>query len=99
MDVILGPMFWLIDTVITLVIWLLIAAAVYSWLVILNIINTRSRVVFLIGDFLARATEPMLRPIRRILPHLGGLDLSPLVLILLLLFLRQIIGNLRLATL
>lgn len=99
MDVILGPMFWLIDTVITLVIWLLIAAAVYSWLVILNIINTRSRVVFLIGDFLSRATEPMLRPIRRILPNLGGLDLSPLVLILLLLFLRQIIGNLRLATL
>ncbi len=99
MDVILGPMFWLIDTVITLIIWLLIAAAVYSWLVILNVINTRSRVVFLIGDFLARATEPMLRPIRRILPHLGGLDLSPLVLILLLLFLRQIIGNLRLTML
>lgn len=95
MDVILGPLFWLIGTVITLAIWALIAAAVFSWLVILNVINTRNRAVYLIGDALNRTTEPVLRPIRRILPHLGGIDLSPLVLILLLLFARQIIDNLR----
>jgi YggT family protein len=99
MDVLLGPLFWLIDTVITLIIWLLIAAAIFSWLVVLNVINTRSRAVFLIGDFLTRTTEPLLRPIRRWLPNLGGIDLSPLVLILLLLFLQQVMGNLRHAAL
>jgi YggT family protein len=99
MDVLLGPLFWLIDTVITLIIWLLIAAAIFSWLVVLNVVNTRSRAVFLIGDFLTRTTEPLLRPIRRWLPNLGGIDLSPLVLILLLLFLQQVMGNLRHAAL
>jgi YggT family protein len=99
MTVILGPLFWLLDTVITLAIWLLIAAAVFSWLIVFNIINTRNRAVFMIGDFLQRTTEPVLRPIRRILPSLGGVDLSPLVLILLLLFTQQVIGNLRLTLL
>lgn len=94
MDVLLGPLLWLIDTVITLAIWLLIAAAVFSWLIVLNVVNMRNRAVYLIGDFLMRTTEPLLRPIRRFLPRLGGIDLSPLVLILLLLFARQVLGNL-----
>ena len=97
MDVVVGPLFWLLDTVIGLYIWVLIASAVLSWLVAFNVINTRNRFVYLIGDFLHRVTEPALRPIRRVLPNLGGVDLSPLVLILLLLFVRQVLARLYVA--
>jgi YggT family protein len=80
----------LLDTVITIYIWLLIAQAVLSWLVAFGIVNRYNRFVTLIGDFLWRVTEPLLRPIRRILPDLGGIDISPVVLILLLWFLRDL---------
>jgi len=99
MDVVLGPLFWLADTVITIYIWLLIASAILSWLVAFDVVNTRNRVVYVIGDFLNRVTEPALRPIRRVLPTLGGVDLSPLVLILLLLFVQQVLARLYLAAL
>lgn len=82
---------WLIDTVIQLYIWILIASAVLSWLVAFNVVNTRNRFVYLVGDFLYRITEPALRPIRRLLPSLGGVDVSPVVLILLLIFIRDFI--------
>ncbi len=94
MDVIIGPLFWLLNTVITLYIWLLVAAAVLSWLVAFNVINTHNRFVYMVGDFLYRITEPVLRPIRRVLPAMGGIDLSPMVLILLLLFLQQVLARL-----
>lgn len=94
MDVIIGPLFWLLNTVITLYIWLLVAAAVLSWLVAFNVINTHNRFVYMVGDFLYRITEPALRPIRRVLPTMGGIDLSPMVLILLLLFLQQVLARL-----
>lgn len=81
----------LIDTVIGIYIWILIASAVLSWLVAFNVINTRNRAVYLIGDFLYRITEPALRPIRRFLPQIGGMDLSPVVLILLLIFVRNLL--------
>jgi YggT family protein len=87
----MNPFLWLIDTVITLYIWILIAAAVLSWLIAFNVVNTRNQVVASIGDFLYRITEPALRPIRSILPNLGGIDISPVVLILGLLFLRNLI--------
>ncbi len=80
--------FWLIDTVLELMIWLLIIAAVFSVLLAFNVLDTRNRFVWTVGDFLHRATEPLLAPVRRVLPNLGGIDLSPLVLILLLQFLR-----------
>lgn len=86
----------LISTVVTLYIWALILSAVLSWLVAFNVINTRNRFVFTVGDFLHRVTEPALRPIRRYLPNLGGIDLSPIVLILLLIFVRDfVVGALR----
>ena len=91
MDVILGPLIWLISTVIDLYIWVIIAGVILSWLVAFNVINTRNRFVYLVGDFIQRLTEPALRPIRNILPNLGGIDLSPLVLILLLIFTKQIL--------
>ncbi|HWA42923.1 MAG TPA: YggT family protein [Hypericibacter adhaerens] len=81
----------LISLVITLYIWVLIASAIMSWLVAFNVLNTRNRFVYQVGDMLYRLTEPALRPIRRVLPNLGGIDLSPVVLILLLVFLRSLL--------
>ena len=80
----------LVNTLITIFIWLLIAQAVLSWLVAFGIVNRYNRVVATIGDFLWRVTEPLLRPIRRVLPDLGGIDISPVILILLLWFLRNL---------
>jgi len=84
-------LFNLIDTVISLYIWALIISAILSWLVAFNVINTSNRFVYLVGDFLYRITEPALRPIRNVLPNLGGIDISPVILILLLVFLRNFI--------
>ena len=87
----MNPFLWLVDTLISLYIWILIAAAVLSWLIAFNVVNTRNPIVHSIGDFLYRITEPALRPIRNILPNLGGLDISPVILIIGLLFLKQLI--------
>lgn len=81
------PLIALVHTVIWIYIYLLIGQAVLSWLVAFGIVNRHNRVVAMAGDFLWRITEPLLRPIRRILPDLGGIDISPVVLILLLVFL------------
>jgi YggT family protein len=81
----------LIDTVLYLYTWVLIIWVVMSWLIAFNVINTRNRAVYMIGDFLNRLTEPALRPIRRVIPNFAGIDLSPLVLILLLYFLRNLL--------
>lgn len=74
-----------------LYVWILIASAILSWLIAFNVVNTRNRFVYTLGDILNRLTEPALRPIRRVLPNLSGLDLSPLVLILLLYFARNLL--------
>ena len=74
--------------------WLIIAAAILSWLVAFNVVNTRNPIVDRIGDFLYRVTEPALRPIRNILPNLGGIDVSPIILILGLFFLRNLLFEL-----
>ncbi|HTV89701.1 MAG TPA: YggT family protein [Stellaceae bacterium] len=86
-----NPFFWLVDTLITIFIWLLIAQAVLSWLLAFGVVNRYNRGVAVIGDFLFRVTEPALRPIRNFLPNLGGIDISPVVLILLLMFLERFI--------
>ena len=77
--------------VLDIYIWLLIAAAVLSWLVAFNVVNTRNQVVAMVGDFLYRITEPVLRPIRNFLPNLGGIDVSPVVLILIIILIKDII--------
>lgn len=87
----MNPLLWLIDTIITLYIWLLIGSAILSWLVAFNVVNTRNPIVANIGEFLYRITEPALRPIRAVLPNLGGIDISPVILIILLLFLQRLI--------
>ena len=72
-------------------VWLLIASAILSWLVAFNVVNTRNQFVGMVGDFLFRITEPVLRPIRSILPNLGGIDISPIVLILLIFLIKDVI--------
>jgi YggT family protein len=86
-------LFWLIDRLIGLYIWAVILAAVFSLLIAFNVLDTRNRIVWTIGDFLERVTEPALRPIRRVLPNLGAVDISPIILILLLQALRMLIGE------
>jgi YggT family protein len=82
---------WLIDTVVDIAIILLIAQVILSWLVAFNVVNTRNPFVNTVGRFLYQVTEPALRPIRRIIPSFGGIDISPLVLALLLGFARILI--------
>jgi YggT family protein len=77
--------------VLQIYIWLLIAAAVLSWLIAFNVVNTRNPVVAAIADFLYRITEPLLRPIRGMMPNLGGIDVSPVILILIILLIENVI--------
>lgn len=81
----------LIYAVFSIYIYVLIASAIISWLVAFNVINTQNRFVYALLNFLYRITEPALRPFRRMIPNLGGVDISPIILILILVFLRNII--------
>jgi YggT family protein len=81
----------LIDKVIDIYTWIVIASAIASWLVAFGVVNTRNQVIRWIIDFLYRITEPALRPIRRVLPNLGGVDISPVILLLGLFFLRSLL--------
>lgn len=81
----------LIDFVLNLYSWCLIVAAILSWLSFAGVVNNRNRFVYIVSDFLYRITEPALRPIRRFVPSVSGMDLSPLVLILLIWLLRMLL--------
>ena len=85
-------LFLVIDLALQLYIWILIAAAVLSWLLAFNVVNRHNPVVASVGEFLYRITEPLLRPIRNALPNLGGIDISPVVLILIIIFIRYVIA-------
>ena len=87
----MAPLIGFIVLVIDLYIWVVIASAILSWLVAFNVVNTNNRFVLSIADMLYRLTEPALRPIRNILPNLGGIDISPVILILFLLFIRDVV--------
>ena len=80
---------------IDLYIWLVIISAILSWLVAFNVINTSNQLVYLILDFLYRITEPALRRIKRFLPNLGGIDISPVILILGLIFIQMVLANMH----
>ncbi|MFQ5939651.1 MAG: YggT family protein [Alphaproteobacteria bacterium] len=81
----------LLDTVLELYIWCLIVFVVMGWLIAFRVVNTHNRFVYVVNDFLYRLTEPALRPIRRVLPNLGGIDISPVALILLIWFARNLL--------
>jgi YggT family protein len=85
------PLIGFLVLVIDLYIWVVIASAILSWLIAFNVVNTQNRFVYSVADMLYRVTEPALRPIRRILPNLGGIDISPVILILFLLFIRDVV--------
>lgn len=87
----MNPLMWLFDTVINLYVWMVIGQALMSLLIAFNIINPRQPLVAGIGEFLYRVTEPALAPIRRRMPNLGPVDLSPMVLIIGLLFVQRLV--------
>jgi YggT family protein len=91
----MNALFWLIEEIILLYFWAVILAAVMSNLIAFNVLDTRNRLVWTISDFLYRLTEPALRPIRAFLPNFGGIDISPIILILLLQALRMLVADLH----
>jgi YggT family protein len=91
----LDILFYLLHTVLQLYFWAVIAAAVVSTLVSFGVLDTRNRAVWTIGDFLYRLTEPALRPIRNVLPNFGGIDISPMILILIILAAQMLLGRIH----
>jgi YggT family protein len=88
------PMRALLDVIVLLLnlyIYLLVAAAILSWLIAFNVVNTRNQFVSMVSDFLYRITEPVLRPIRNFMPSLGGIDISPVILILVIILIERVI--------
>ncbi len=92
-----SDIFWLLGQIISLYQFVIIAGAILSWLVAFNVVNPRNQFVAGIGRFTYAVTEPALRPIRKIIPSFGGVDLSPIVLLLGLEFLRRILWRILVA--
>jgi len=84
---------WLINTIIGLLIFLIIAQAILSWLVAFNVVNVRNRFVYNVVKFLDRITDPLLRPLRRFIPSFGGIDITPVILLLGLQFLQIVLNR------
>jgi YggT family protein len=91
--IILGPLIQILIIALQIYVYMVIASAILSWLVHFGVINTRNQFVSMIGEFLWRITEPALRPIRRFMPNLGGIDISPIILILIIFFLQMVLQN------
>jgi YggT family protein len=94
MDVVLVPLLNIVFALIGFYIWILVANVFISWLLAFGVLNRSNRFVYLLTDFIERVTEPALRPIRNFMPNTGGVDLSPMVLILLLWFIEGVLGRL-----
>ena len=91
-------LFGIIDMILQLLVWIIIAQVIISWLVAFNVINTSSSFVRTMLDGLDRLTAPLYRPIRKIMPDFGGIDFSPIVLILAIQIVRRLVGGLALET-
>ena len=87
-------LFLLIDSIINIYIWLIIINVILSWLVAFNVLNTQNRFVFMILNGTYQLTDPALNKIRKFIPNLGSIDISPVVLILLLIFIRNLLFEL-----
>jgi YggT family protein len=88
------PMRALLDVILialNIYMWIVIAAVILSWLVAFNVVNTRHPFVAAVADFLYRITEPVLRPIRNLMPNLGGIDISPIILFLIIILIERVI--------
>ena len=97
MDIIILPVLNVIKIILNMYLYVIFASVIMSWLTAFGLINSNNRFIMLVQDFLGRVTEPALQPIRRILPNLGGLDLSPLVLILAVILITDILTRIQLA--
>lgn len=86
-------LFQTIDLALSIFTWILIGSAIFSWLYAFNVINSSNRFVASLGQFFYNVTEPVLRPIRRFMPDLGGIDISPIVVLLIIFFLRSFLWN------
>ncbi|MBB3915791.1 MULTISPECIES: YggT family protein [Rhizobium] len=85
--------FLIIDMALNIYWYVIIASAIFSWLYAFNVINSHNQFVNQLGMFFYNATEPALRPIRRFLPNLGGIDISPIILLLIIVFIQAILNN------
>ncbi len=94
----LYALFGIVDMILQLLVWIIIAQAILSWLVAFNVINTSSNFVRTLLTGLDRLTAPLYRPIRKILPDFGGIDLSPIVLILAIQVVRKLVEGVALET-
>ncbi|WP_322096441.1 YggT family protein [Pelagibius marinus] len=95
--IILDPLIRIISLALTIYVYMVIASAILSWLVHFGVINTRNQFVSMAGEFLWRLTEPALRPIRRFMPSLGGIDISPIILILIIYFIQMVLERILFA--
>ncbi|HMB75329.1 MAG TPA: YggT family protein [Kiloniellaceae bacterium] len=93
--IIIDPLIRIVDMILQLYVWAIIISAILSWLVHFDVVNRRNPLVNSIGTFLWRITEPALRPIRRFVPAFGGVDISPIVLILAIYFLQMVLANIH----
>ena len=89
----MNPILWLLHTVINIYFWIILAMVIMSWLIAFGIVNRSNPYVRQVGQVLDRLTEPLLRPIRRFLPDLGGIDISPIILLIGLQFLGVLVDN------
>lgn len=85
------PFLWLLLTILDIFFWFLIVNVILSWLIAFNVVNRSNRFVATLGEFLYRITDPVLAPLRRVLPNLGGIDISPLIVIIAIQFLQQLL--------
>ena len=86
-----NPFIWLLLTFIDLYMWVVIISVALSWLVAFNVVNSSNRLVYMVGDFTHRFTEPVLRRIRQFIPNIGGMDISPMLLLIGLVFIQRLI--------
>ncbi len=96
-SIVLDPLIGVVLIALRLYMWAVIISVVLTWLVHFRVVDTRNQYVNMIGNFLWRLTEPSLRPIRRFLPNLGGIDISPIVLFLIIIFVQDVLVRIRYA--
>lgn len=91
--IVVEPLILVVIAALNIYKWVLVISIILSWLVAFEIVNMRNRYVYMVGNALNRLTEPALRPIRRFMPNLGGIDISPIALFLLIWLLQEVLGN------
>ncbi len=94
MDIIIFPLYNVISVLLKLYLWVVIISVILTWLLAFGVVNTHNPFVSNVGNFLFKITEPVLQPIRRILPNLGGIDISPILLIVAIYFLQDVMQRL-----